>query len=54
MAGGRNLATGYCGRHIALAGDPVYRKMIEQGVDAALDTAVAELSHFPVPPEPAA
>lgn len=34
-------------RRTAAAGDPAYQKMIEQGVDAALDTAVTELADFP-------
>ncbi len=34
-------------RRTAAAGDPAYRRMIEQGVDAALETAVDELTDFP-------
>jgi 8-oxo-dGTP pyrophosphatase MutT (NUDIX family) len=34
-------------RRTAAAGDPAYRRMIEHGVDAALDTAVSELADFP-------
>jgi hypothetical protein len=34
-------------RRTATAGDPAYRRMIEQGVDTALDTAVNELADFP-------
>jgi len=33
-------------RRTAAAGDPAYRRMVEQGVDTALDTAVAELAGF--------
>jgi aminoglycoside phosphotransferase (APT) family kinase protein len=33
-------------RRTAKAGDPAYRRMIEQGVDAALETAVDELTGF--------
>ncbi|MEN3306144.1 MAG: hypothetical protein V7603_2346 [Micromonosporaceae bacterium] len=42
-------------RRIAAAGDPAYQKMIEHGVDIALDTAVDELADFPdaqAPSEP--
>ncbi|MGN9909212.1 phosphotransferase [Phytohabitans sp. LJ34] len=34
-------------RRIAAAGDPAYVMMVDRGVDAALDTAVAELADFP-------
>jgi hypothetical protein len=34
-------------RRIAAAGDPAYQKMIDHGVDAALETAVNELTDFP-------
>jgi hypothetical protein len=34
-------------RRIAAAGDPAYKKMIDHGVDAALETAVNELADFP-------
>lgn len=34
-------------RRTAAAGDPAYQKMIEQGVDTALETAVNELANFP-------
>lgn len=34
-------------RRTAAAGDPAFRWMVDQGVDAALDTAVAELADFP-------
>lgn len=33
-------------RHTAAAGDPAYQRMIEQNVDAALETAVDELTDF--------
>lgn len=33
-------------RRTAAAGDPAYQRMIEQGVDAALETAVHELTDF--------
>jgi Phosphotransferase enzyme family len=34
-------------RRTAAAGDPAYVTMVERGVDAALETAVAELADFP-------
>lgn len=34
-------------RRNAAAGDPAYVMMVDQGVDAALETAVAELADFP-------
>jgi hypothetical protein len=34
-------------RRTAAAGDPAYVTMVEQGVDAALEAAVAELADFP-------
>ncbi len=34
-------------RRIAAAGDPAYRRMVEQGVDRSLETAVRELDDFP-------
>lgn len=34
-------------RRTAAAGYPAYRRMVEHGVDAALDTAVKELADFP-------
>jgi aminoglycoside phosphotransferase (APT) family kinase protein len=34
-------------RRTAAAGDPAYQRMIEQGVDKALETAVSELAGFP-------
>ncbi|GIJ56889.1 phosphotransferase [Virgisporangium aurantiacum] len=40
----RASATGI--RRAAAAGDPAYRRMIEQGVDASLDTAANELTDF--------
>lgn len=37
-------------RRTAAAGDPAYQKMVDQGVDAALETAVRELADFPTEP----
>ncbi|XVQ89594.1 phosphotransferase [Microbispora siamensis] len=34
-------------RRLAAAGDPAYRKMVDDGVDRSLDTAVEELTDFP-------
>ncbi len=34
-------------RRTAAAGDPAYVMMVERGVDAALEAAVAELADFP-------
>ncbi|MFI5912468.1 phosphotransferase [Dactylosporangium sp. NPDC051541] len=34
-------------RRLAIAGDPAYQRMVEQGVDRSLDTAVSELADFP-------
>ncbi|WP_205826253.1 phosphotransferase [Microbispora catharanthi] len=34
-------------RRLAAAGDPAYRKMVGNGVDRSLDTAVEELTGFP-------
>ncbi|MER7274151.1 phosphotransferase [Dactylosporangium sp. NPDC000244] len=36
-------------RRVAAAGDPAYQRMIEHGVDTALETAVRELDGFPGP-----
>lgn len=33
----------------AAGGDPVFARMVEQGVDRSLETAVAELTGFPAP-----
>ncbi len=39
-------------RRTSANGDPVYRKMVDQGVDRALETAVDELADFPATPAP--
>jgi hypothetical protein len=36
-------------RRTAAAGDPAYRRLVDQGVDKALETAVRELADFPHP-----
>jgi len=39
-------------RRTSANGDPAYRKMVDQGVDRALETAVDELADFPATPAP--
>ena len=46
MSGEERLPGGNTGGAVRV-GDPAYLMMVEQGVDAALETAVAELADFP-------